>query len=72
MHVRQRFGQGVVDAPVGAGDRLGARPLDGVERGQNDDCRRRCSIKALASTMPLSVCMASSVSVGRPAGSGSW
>jgi hypothetical protein len=36
MHVRQWFGQGVVDAPVGAGDRLGTRPLDGVERGQND------------------------------------
>ncbi len=36
MRVRQRFGQGVVDAPVGAGDRLGARPLDGVEGGQND------------------------------------
>jgi hypothetical protein len=36
MRVRQRFGQGFVDAPVGAGDRLGTRPLDGVERGQND------------------------------------
>jgi hypothetical protein len=36
MRVRQRLGQGVVDAPVGAGDRLGARPLDGVEGGQND------------------------------------
>jgi hypothetical protein len=36
MRVRQRFGQGIVDAPVGAGDRLGARALDGVERRQND------------------------------------
>jgi len=36
MRVRQWFGQGVVDAPVGAGDRFGARPLDGVEGRQND------------------------------------
>jgi hypothetical protein len=36
MRVRQRFGQGIVDAPVGAGDRFGASPLDGVEGGQND------------------------------------
>ena len=36
MRVRQRFGQGIVDAPVGASDRLGARPLDGVEGRQND------------------------------------
>ncbi|VCZ90671.1 hypothetical protein BANRA_05964 [Klebsiella pneumoniae] len=36
MRVRQRFGQGIVDAPVGAGDCFGARPLDGVEGGQND------------------------------------
>ncbi len=28
--------QGVVDAPVSTGDRLGTRPLDGVEGGQND------------------------------------
>jgi hypothetical protein len=62
MHVRQRLGQGVVETPVGAGNRFGARPLDGVEAGTMTDCRRRCSIKALASTMPLSVCMASSVS----------
>ena len=27
---------GVVDAPVSTGDRLGTRPLDGVEGGQND------------------------------------
>ncbi len=36
MRIRQRFGQGIVDAPVGASDRLGARPLDGVEGRQND------------------------------------
>ncbi|EGJ66950.1 hypothetical protein HMPREF0022_03318, partial [Acinetobacter baumannii 6014059] len=36
MRVRQWFGQGVVDAPVSTGDRLGTRPLDGVEGGQND------------------------------------
>ncbi len=36
MRVRQRFGQGIVDAPVGAGDCFGARPLDGVEGRQND------------------------------------
>ncbi len=36
MRVRQRFGQGIVDAPVGTGDCLGARPLDGVEGRQND------------------------------------
>nr|AXJ98508.1 hypothetical protein [Klebsiella oxytoca] len=35
MRVRQRFGQGIVDAPVGAGDCFGARPLDGVEGRQN-------------------------------------
>jgi hypothetical protein len=34
--VRQRLGQGFVDAPVGAGDGLGAGALDGVERGQDD------------------------------------
>jgi hypothetical protein len=33
---RQRFGQCFVDAPVGAGDGLGAGALDGVERGQDD------------------------------------
>jgi hypothetical protein len=36
MRVRQRFGQGFVDAPVGAGDGLGTGALDGVERGQDD------------------------------------
>ena len=36
MCVRERFGQGVVDAPVGPGDRFGARPLDGVEGRQDD------------------------------------
>jgi hypothetical protein len=34
-----------------------------LSAGRMIDCRRRCSIKVLASTMPLSVCMASSVSV---------
>jgi hypothetical protein len=63
VHVRQRFGQGFVDAPVGAGDRLGAARSMALSAGRMIDCRRRCSIKALASTMPLSVCMASSVSV---------
>ena len=36
MRVRQWFGQGVIDAPVGASDGLGASALDGVERGQDD------------------------------------
>lgn len=36
MHVRQRLSQGVVETPVGAGNRFGARPLDGVEGGHND------------------------------------
>ncbi len=36
VHVRQRPGHGFVNASVGAGDRLGTDPLDGVERGQND------------------------------------
>ena len=36
MGVRQRFGQGIVDAPVGTGDCFSDRPLDGVEGGQND------------------------------------
>jgi hypothetical protein len=36
MRVRQWFDQGIVDAPVGAGDRFCARPLDGVESRQND------------------------------------
>ena len=36
MPVRQQLGQGFVDSSVGAGDRLGAGALDGIERGQND------------------------------------
>ena len=36
MPVRQRFGQGFVDVPIGAGNGLGAGALDGVERGQDD------------------------------------
>ncbi len=36
MHVRQLLSQGVVETPVGAGNRFGARPLDGVEGGHND------------------------------------
>ena len=32
MRVRQRFGQGFVDTPVGAGDGLGADTLDDIER----------------------------------------
>ena len=36
VSVRQRFGQGFVDATVGSGNRLGAGALDGIERGQND------------------------------------
>jgi hypothetical protein len=36
MRVRQRFGQGIVDAPVGAGDRLGADALDNIQRRQDD------------------------------------
>jgi hypothetical protein len=34
--VRQRLGQGFIDAPVGASDGLGTGALDGVERGQDD------------------------------------
>jgi len=36
MHTRKQFGQCIVDAPLGAGDRLGTCPLDSVEGGQND------------------------------------
>ena len=36
MHVRKRFGQGFVDAPVGAGDGLGADALDDIERRKDD------------------------------------
>ena len=36
MRVRQWFGQGVVDAPVGTGDRLGTGALDNIQRRQND------------------------------------
>ena len=36
MRVRQRFGQGIVDAPVGAGNRFGGRSFDGVDGRQND------------------------------------
>ena len=36
MRVRQRFGKGIVDAPVGAGDRLGADALDNIQRRQDD------------------------------------
>ena len=36
MCVRQRFGQGVVDAPVGAGDRFGTDALDNIQRRQDD------------------------------------
>ncbi len=46
----------------GAGNRFGARPLDGVEGGHNDRLPPQVLDQALASTMPLSVCMASSVS----------
>lgn len=62
MRVRQRFGQGIVDAPVGAGDCFGARPLDGVEGRQNDRLLPQVLDQVLASTMPLSVCKAISVS----------
>ena len=34
--VRQRLGQGFVDAPVGAGDGLGADALDDIQRRQDD------------------------------------
>ncbi len=63
MRVRQWFGQGVVDAPVSTGDRLGTRPLDGVEGGEQNDRLPQVPDQALASTMPLSVCIASSVSI---------
>ncbi len=64
MRVRQWFGQGVVDAPVSTGDRLGTRPLDGVEGGQNDRLPPQVPDQgAGTSTMPLSVCIASSVSI---------
>ena len=36
MRVRQRFGQGIVDAPVGAGNRLGTNALDNIQRRQDD------------------------------------
>ena len=36
MPVRQRFGQGFVNMPIGTGDGLGAGALNGVERGQDD------------------------------------
>ena len=36
MHVCQRFGQSVVDTPIGASDRFSTRPLDGVDGRQDD------------------------------------
>ncbi|CAJ0784588.1 hypothetical protein R8510_05277 [Ralstonia chuxiongensis] len=36
MHLRQRFGQGIVDAPVGACNRLGAGALGDIEYRQNN------------------------------------
>ena len=36
MHVRKRFRQGFVDAPVGAGGGLGADALDDIERRKDD------------------------------------
>lgn len=36
MHVQQRLRQSFVNAPVGAGDRLGTGALDGVDRRQDD------------------------------------
>jgi hypothetical protein len=36
MRVRQQFGQGIVDAPVGAGGRLGADALDNIQRRQDE------------------------------------
>lgn len=36
MHVRQRFDQGDVDAPIGARDRFGADALDNIECRQDD------------------------------------
>ncbi len=32
MRVRQRFGQGIIDARVGAGDHLGKDVLDNIQR----------------------------------------
>ena len=36
MCIRQWFGQGIVDAPVGAGDCFGADALDNIQRRQDD------------------------------------
>ena len=42
MRVRQRFGQGIVDAPVGAGDCLGTDALDNIQRRQDDVLVPQC------------------------------
>ncbi len=63
MRVRQWFGQGVVDAPVSTVIASALARSTALRAGRMTDCRRRCPIKALASTMPLSVCIASSVSI---------
>ncbi len=42
MRVRKRFGQGVMDAPVGAGDRLGTDALDNIQRRQDDVSVPQC------------------------------
>ena len=63
MRVRQWFGQGC-NAPVSTGDRLGTRPLDGVEGGQNDRLLPpRVPDQGAGQLMPLSVYIASSVSI---------
>ncbi len=36
MRVRQRFGQDIMDASVGVGDRLGTGTPDNIQRMQND------------------------------------
>ncbi|STL60477.1 Uncharacterised protein [Escherichia coli] len=62
MHVRQRLSQGVVETPVGAGNRFGARPLDGVEGGHNDRLPPQVLDQGSGQHDALVVCMASSVS----------
>ena len=37
MDKQQGIGQRCMDAPIGAGDRLGARALDGIHGRQDDD-----------------------------------
>lgn len=61
MHVRQWFGQSVVNVPVSAGDRLSAEAaFDDARRWKESTLQCSLPAKVVISTMPWPVCHASS------------